>query len=154
MRLDTLLGELSPEWGARLALHGRDLDVRVEDGAPDARASSAAVRQVLGVLVDNATTHGRGTVAVTVRETAGAVAVDVSDEGPGVHDPEGVLFSRQADRRDGHGIGLALARRLVEAEQGRLTLTSASPPVFTMLLPVATTGGSADVAVPARQRGA
>ncbi|SDN49174.1 HAMP domain-containing sensor histidine kinase [Geodermatophilus sp. DSM 45219] len=133
--LDRLLGELSPEWGARLALHGRDLEVRVEPGTPDALASTAAVRQVLGVLVDNATTHGRGTVTVAVREASGAVAVDISDEGPGVHDPEGVLFSRQVDRRDGHGIGLALARRLVEAEQGRLTLTRVAPPVFTLLLP-------------------
>ena len=151
--LDTLLGELSPEWGARLALHGRDLDVRVDAAAPAARASSAAVRQVLGVLVDNATTHGRGTVTVAVREASGAVAVDVCDEGPGVHDVESVLFSRQADRRDGHGIGLALARRLVEAEQGRLMLTRVSPPVFTLLLPVASTGPREDDAVPARQPG-
>jgi len=138
--LDALLGELSPEWGARLALHGRDLEVRVDPGAPDAWTSTAAVRQVLGVLVDNATTHGRGTVTIAVREASGAVAVDVSDEGPGVRDPEGLLFSRQADRRDGHGIGLSLARRLAEAEHGRLTLTRVSPPVFTLLLPAAPAG--------------
>jgi signal transduction histidine kinase len=138
--LDALLGELSPEWGARLALHGRDLQVRVDPGAPDSQASTAALRQVLGVLVDNATTHGRGTVTVAVRAASGAVAVDVSDEGPGVRDPEGLLFSRGADRRDGHGIGLPLARRLVEAEQGRLTLTRVSPPVFTLLLPAAPAG--------------
>jgi signal transduction histidine kinase len=135
--LDTLLGELSPEWGARLALHGRDLEVHVDPDAPAPQASTAALRQVLGVLVDNATTHGCGTVTVTVRETGGAVAVDVSDEGPGVPDPEAVLFAQRADRRDGHGIGLALARRLVEAEGGRLHLTRASPPVFTLLLPAA-----------------
>ena len=148
--LDPLIGELSPEWGARLALHGRDLAVRVDPDAPHARASGAAVRQVLGVLVDNAVTHGRGTVTVAVREAPGAVAVDVADEGPGVHDPEDALFARQADRRDGHGIGLALARRLVEAEQGRLTLTRVSPPVFTLLLPTAV---REDDAVPARQPG-
>ena len=134
--LDSLLGELSPEWGARLALHGRDLEVHVDPGVPSPRASTAAIRQVLGVLVDNATTHGRGTVSVTAREASGAVAVDVSDEGPGVQDPE-VLFTRRADRRDGHGVELALARRLVEAEQGRLHLTRTSPPVFTLLLPAA-----------------
>ncbi len=135
--LDALLGELSPEWGARLALHGRELEVQVDPGAPDARASTAAVRQVLGVLVDNATIHGRGTVTVTVREASGAVAVDVSDEGPGVQDPEGTVFAQRADRRDGHGIGLALARRLAEAEQGRLTLSRTAPPVFTLLLAAA-----------------
>ncbi len=146
--LAALLGELSPEWGARLALHGRDLEVRVDPGAPGACTSTAAVRQVLGVLVDNATAHGRGTVTIAVREASGAVAVDVSDEGPGVRDAEGLLFSRQADRRDGHGIGLSLARRLAEAEHGRLTLTRASPPVFTLLLPAAPAGvqaGEADV---------
>jgi signal transduction histidine kinase len=135
--LGALLGELSPEWGARLALHGRDLQVEVDPGVPDARASAAAVRQVLRVLVDNATIHGRGTVTVAVREAAGAVAVDVADEGPGVQDPEGTLFTRRADRQDGHGIGLTLARRLAEAEQARLTLTRAAPPVFTLLLPAA-----------------
>lgn len=135
--LGALLGELSPEWGARLALHGRDLDVSNDYDAPVACASAAAVRQVLGVLVDNAVTHGRGTVTVSVREAAGAVAIDVSDEGSGVPEPESLLFSRQADRRDGHGIGLALARRLAEAEQGRLELTRPSPPVFTLLLPAA-----------------
>ena len=89
------------------------------------------------MLVDNASTHGRGTVAVTVREASGAVAIDVSDEGPGVQDLEGTVFAQRADRRDGHGIGLALARRLAEAEQGRLTLSRTAPPVFTLLLPAA-----------------
>ncbi|SET36841.1 sensor histidine kinase [Geodermatophilus poikilotrophus] len=135
--LGALIGELSTEWGARLALHGRDLRVQIDPGAPEARASTAAVRQVLRVLVDNATTHGRGTVTLAVREASGAVAVDVADQGPGVQDPDGTLFTRRADRRDGHGIGLALARRLAEAEQGRLTLSCAAPPVFTLLLPAA-----------------
>jgi signal transduction histidine kinase len=138
--LGTLVGELSPEWGARLALHDRDLEVQVDPGAPEARASTAAVRQVLGVLVDNACTHGRGTVTVTVREAAGAVAVDVSDEGPGVQDDSGVGFTPRADRRGGHGAGLALARRLAEAEQGRLQLTRVAPPVFTLLLPAVPVG--------------
>jgi signal transduction histidine kinase len=136
--LVALLAELSPEWAGRLALHGRDLDLRV---APEAStrpcASAAAVRQVLAVLVDNATTHGGGTVTITIRDAGEAVAIDVSDEGPGVQVSEGALFSRRVETADTHGIGLPLARRLAEAEHGRLGLTSSSPPVFTLLLPPA-----------------
>ena len=133
--LVALLDELSAEWGGRLALQGRDLDLVIDRGAPMARASAAAVRQVLAVLVDNAARHGSGTVVVRVREAADAVAIDVSDQGRGVPEPERILFARRPATMHAHGIGLALARRLAEAENGRLTLTRPSPPVFTLLLP-------------------
>ena len=148
--LEALLGELTPEWAARLALTGRDLDVRIDPGAPDPHVSPAAVRQVLAVLVDNATVHGRGTVTVATREASGAVAIDVSDAGPGVQEAPGLLFTQRADRQDGHGLGLALARRLAEAEQGRLDLTRAAPPVFTLLLPPTSTAGRGE-GTPPRQ---
>jgi signal transduction histidine kinase len=133
--LAALVDELAPEWRRRLTPQDRDLVVTVEPATPPALASTAAIRQVLAVLVDNATTHGAGTVQITVRQASGAVAIDVSDQGPGVSEPATALFARRADQQDGHGIGLALARRLAEAEQGRLDLTRPSPPVFTLLLP-------------------
>jgi signal transduction histidine kinase len=135
--LPALLDEMSPEWRGRLALQGRSLDLCVESGTAAPCTSPAAVRQILAVLVDNATTHGAGTVAVTVREATDAVAVDISDAGPGVREPVSALFTRRADQRGSHGIGLALARRLAEAEGGRLDLTRRTPPTFTLLLPPA-----------------
>jgi signal transduction histidine kinase len=135
--LVALLEEMCAHWTGRLALRGRDLTVTVDDGVPAPRASAAAVRQVLAVLVDNATIHGRGTVALTVRDAADAVAIDVADEGPGIGAPESVLFAHRSGSGDAHGVGLALARRLAEAEHGRLKLTCPSPPVFTLLLPPA-----------------
>jgi signal transduction histidine kinase len=132
-----VLAEMEPDWSARLATYGRHLDVAADTEAPRGVASTAAVRQILTVLLDNAVTHGSGTVTVVVREAAGAVAVDVSDQGAGISTPEAELFARRSHRAAGHGIGLALARRLAEAEGGRLRLTRPSPPTFSLLLPTA-----------------
>jgi hypothetical protein len=50
--------------------------VRIDRGPPVLHESAAAVRQVLVVLVDNATVRGRGTITI-VREASGAVTIDV-----------------------------------------------------------------------------
>jgi signal transduction histidine kinase len=123
-------------WRPVLVAAGRDIRLEVDDHLPVSAASAPAVRQVIGVLLDNAVTHGLGTVTLTLRDAGGAVAVDVTDEGPGVHDGDD-LFSRRAESTTGHGIGLSLARTLAEAEGGRLRLSVPTPPVFSLLLPAA-----------------
>lgn len=126
--LVALVAEVAATRRDRLAAAGRRLDETPEDDLPRVPVSAAAVRQILAVLLDNAEVHGAGTVGVTVRDSSGAVAVDVTDEGDGLApDDMGAVTSS--------GIGLALARRLAEAEGGRLVLTRSSPPVFTLLLP-------------------
>ena len=135
VKLEAVLREIERDWTARLETRGRRIQVTVDPRTPQPHASAAAIRQVLAVLVDNAATHGCGTVSVTVRDATEAVAIDVCDEGTGVATSERELFARRAVADNGHGIGLALARRLAEAEGGRLQLTRATPPVFTLLLP-------------------
>ncbi|GLY34014.1 two-component sensor histidine kinase [Amycolatopsis sp. NBRC 101858] len=129
--LDALLEEVRQAGEALLAPHGRALRITRQD-PPPARVAVAAVRQVLGVLLDNAATHGRGTVTLLARDAGDALAIDVADEGPdlGETDP----FATAAA---GHGIGLRLARSLAEAEGGRLRLSRPDPPTFTLLLPAA-----------------
>ncbi|WP_329056429.1 HAMP domain-containing histidine kinase [Amycolatopsis sp. NBC_01488] len=129
--LEALLEEVRQAGEALLAPHGRTLRIIRED-PPTARVAAAAVRQVLGVLLDNAATHGRGTVTLVARDAGDALAIDVADEGPdlGETDP----FATAAA---GHGIGLPLARSLAEAEGGRLRLSRPDPPTFTLLLPAA-----------------
>ncbi|MDQ2879971.1 MAG: HAMP domain-containing histidine kinase [Actinomycetota bacterium] len=133
--LPSLLDEIEVGWHDRLAAQDRALHVAVDPLAPVSLASTAAVRQVLTVLLDNAATHGAGTVSVAVRNAADALAIDVSDEGSGITAPEPELFTRRSRLADGHGIGLALARSLAEAEGGRLRLTRPAPPTFTLLVP-------------------
>ncbi|SFW71919.1 sensor histidine kinase [Amycolatopsis australiensis] len=135
--LGALLEEMRQAGEALLAPQGRALRIIRED-PPPARVAAAAVRQVLGVLLDNAATHGRGTVTVTARDAGDALAIDVEDEGPdlGETDPFATAPS-------GHGIGLRLARGLAEAEGGRLRLSRPAPPTFTLLLPAAEPPASA-----------
>jgi signal transduction histidine kinase len=133
--LPVLLDEIEAGWHDRLAAQDRALHVAVDPLAPVSLASTAAVRQVLTVLLDNAATHGSGTVSVAVRNAADALAIDVSDEGTGITAAEPELFTRRSRLADGHGIGLALARSLAEAEGGRLRLTQPAPPTFTLLVP-------------------
>lgn len=135
--LASAFDELDASWAPRLAADGRPLVLHRMGEVPPARVSAAALRQILGVLLSNALEHGAGTVTVTVREVAGAVAIDVSDEGTDVVDADQVFVRRSGDR-PGHGIGLALARTLAEAEGGRLLLRDHGPgPTFTVLFPTA-----------------
>jgi signal transduction histidine kinase len=137
-RLDVpaLLEEVEARWHGNLAVAGRPLRVVVESGLPPVDASAAALRHVLDVLLENAAEHGAGTVTVSARATAGALAIDVADEGPGPPIPEEKLFHRRSQTALGRGIGLALARSLADAEGGRLVLSRAGPaPCFTVLLP-------------------
>lgn len=131
--LADLLDDVRDTWHARLAAKGRPLRVRIDSDLPTTHASQAATRQILDVLLDNATRHGAGTVTIGVRDAADALAIDVTDQGPTVNYPPEELFRRRAAA--GHGIGLAMARSLAEAEGGRLRLSRPSPPTFTLLLP-------------------
>jgi signal transduction histidine kinase len=110
-----------------------DVSVHVPDGLPEVRASAAAVRQIVHVLLDNAATHGRPPVTVSATDLGNGIAIDVADAGPGL--PEDVDVFRAPV--DGHGIGLALARSLAEAEGGRLIIRRSAPPTFSLLLPAA-----------------
>ena len=133
--LPTLFDELRRDHHATLADAGRRLTIHTPADLPSAAASAPAIRQVLGVLLDNALRHGRGGVTVAARDAAPALALDIADEGR--IDAPDELFVRRSPSATGHGIGLALARSLTEAEGGRLLLSRRSPTTFTVLLPLA-----------------
>jgi signal transduction histidine kinase len=129
-----LFEELRRDHHGSLAAAGRRLSVRAQPDLPAAAASLQATRQILGVLLDNALRHGSGTVTLAAREAAQAIAVDVADEGR--INASDQLFVRRSPSATGHGIGLALARSLTEAEGGRLVLSMREPTTFTVLLPL------------------
>lgn len=91
------------------------------------------LRQVILILLDNALQHtpAGGTIRLESDVRSGSVQIIVADNGSGIaleHLPH--VFERfyrserSRERVDGAGLGLAIARALVEAHQGRITIDS------------------------------
>jgi signal transduction histidine kinase len=131
------LTAVADEWRPALRAKGRSLKIRVPDGLL-ARVTPARIREAVGALVDNAIQHGGGTVTLSARAAENSLLIEVSDAGAGV--PEELVphvFDRGVSVGSSTGLGLALARALVEADGGRLELSRARPPMFTIFLPAA-----------------
>lgn len=107
---------------------GREVRVELADDLPPVVADAGLLERVLVNLLDNALRHtpsGRPPVLAAVSRGAG-VELRVADHGPGIpaRDRDRVFlpFQRLGDTDNTHGIGLglALARGLLEAMGGRL----------------------------------
>jgi two-component system sensor histidine kinase BaeS len=137
--------------GVALKRYGESAGAQVE-------ADPDRLREVLDNLLTNALRHTApgGTVTVTTTMTVHTVGFVVADEGEGIsaeHLPH--LFDRfyradpaRARASGGSGIGLSIARALVEAHGGRITAHSDGPgrgARFTVTIPRSpqhpTTGG-------------
>jgi signal transduction histidine kinase len=91
-----------------------------------------ALKQVLLILLDNALKYTRPGGAITLATSAagGRVSIHVRDTGPGI-EPQALphIFERfyrvePSRTSGGAGLGLAIARELVEAQAGALTVDS------------------------------
>jgi signal transduction histidine kinase len=130
------LGRIADEWRELLRAEGRTLRTKVAGGLL-ARVTPARLREAIGVLLDNALRHGAGTVSLAARLGDGTVVIEVSDHGSGVPDDlAGHIFERGVSGGGSTGVGLALARALVDADGGRLELSTKRPATFTVFLPV------------------
>lgn len=126
--LAPLLRDAATRWGPRLALAGRQLDLGIEAHLPWVDTSPAAIRQILDVLIDNALVHGGGDVTLSGSRIGHGAVVAVADHGHTTVNA-GEIFVRRSPDAVGSGIGLALARRLAEAEDVRLVLADPGPGV-------------------------
>ena len=139
--LHALVTARTEEWHDAFVRAGRRL-VAVGDVPVWAEASPAALSQALDALVENALHHGGGTVRVEARAHRGQAELRVCDEGDGIAPgQEGTIFTRHVSPGGGTGVGLALARSLVDAQGGRVDLVQARPAVFRILLPAAAEAG-------------
>ena len=128
---------------------GLTLTVALPDNLPSVDVDPERVGQVLRNLLNNAVAHTPegGEVTVTARAAEAEVAVSVHDTGAGIP-PEHLpyVFDRfyradksRARQTGGAGLGLAIAKQLVVAHGGAISVESApgQGATFTFTLPVA-----------------
>ena len=147
--LRAIVRQVAQAWkGASSARH-QTIDVVLPSEPMPVHADPARLEQVLSNLVSNAVkyTPDGGTIVLHAHLYAGVATVAVSDNGIGI--PPDLLMrvfdlfvqgERKLDRGEGGlGIGLTLAKRLVDAMGGTLTATSPGTgqgSEFTLAMPV------------------
>ncbi|GAA3507959.1 signal transduction histidine kinase [Streptosporangium album] len=126
------LDQLVPQTVER---YGETVTVKIGDGPMVITGDALDLGRVLVNLVDNALRHTNGPVAVELRAEGADAVLSVTDDGPGVPEPDRErVFDRftrldSARSRDegGAGLGLAIVRETVNAHGGAVHLEDASP---------------------------
>ena len=129
--LDSFLEDLGRQTGHLAEKQG----IRLEISAPKLRAvgDPARLRQVLIILLDNALRHtpAGGAIRLEARQAGAWAQITVSDTGGGIaaeHLPH--IFERfyrgtsQPGQSGGSGLGLSIARALVDAQHGQISVAS------------------------------
>jgi len=110
---------------------GIHLDLQIESGLPKVMADRERIQQTLSNLVGNAIKFSSrdSKIVVLARKDSSAVVISVLDEGKGITaDQLPRVFDRywQSSRTDrqGAGLGLAIAKGIVETHGGRIWIES------------------------------
>lgn len=149
--LGVLLEDVAARFAAAAAAKGLTLRVEASAGLR-AMVEVDGLDRALAALLDNAVRFTeRGGVTVAARPDDGHVSIAIADTGIGVAPevlPHVFAAFRQADasstrRHGGAGLGLAIAKRLVELSGGSISVASepGAGSIFTVRLPTATGRG-------------
>ncbi len=146
--ISEIFSNLLDRCGPVLSNHRLKLDL--DESLPAVKVDSRLLAEALANLVDNAAKYSPpgSEVVLCASVEAGALTVSVRDEGPGLppHELSRIFdkfyrgTSRSVKQRDGTGMGLAIARGMVEAHGGRIWVesTPGQGATFFFRLPVET----------------
>jgi two-component system phosphate regulon sensor histidine kinase PhoR len=126
--VEEVVAQLSPQTERQKLALAKKLDASL----PSVSADKARVRQVLINLVHNAIkfTHPGGRITITTRALEGSIGVDIADTGIGISEEDlPHVFERfykgdKARAGEGAGMGLAIAKHVVEAHGGNIRVES------------------------------
>ncbi len=136
-------------WNAVAATRGIQLRIERHGEPSSAMVDEPKLLRVLDNLVKNAIEaieDGPGEVCLTVTASDSArhpVRLSVSDNGPGIPETLDVFRLFETTKRDGCGLGLPIACRIVEAHGGVLSFARCEPhgTIFHIDLPLGASGG-------------
>jgi signal transduction histidine kinase len=134
---NALLEDVAAEWREHADARGVRLEIQRSSAPFVMRVDEERMRQVLTNLVGNAVRHSppSGRVVVSAHADDGCARVEVVDEGPGIPADELERVFERFYRSDharstddgGAGLGLAIARWIVELHGGTIRAAPAQP---------------------------
>ena len=137
----------------KIALANRPVCVDIPDTLPPVRVDFNRIKDVLVRLIENADAYSQKALPITISAEAHGdfLSVSVADNGPGIEDMElGLIFDKFYRGKDqrylvlGTGMGLPIAKAIVEAHGGTISVTSqrGHGSVFSLTLPLARSQGA------------
>jgi signal transduction histidine kinase len=146
--IDRLISETVTMLQAKTAAKNINISTSLSAGLPEINIDSHRIKQVLYNLLDNAVTHtgADGRITVTAWQEGDYLNISVSDTGEGIPMEDLPMIFERFYRVDksrtratgGTGLGLTIAKRLVEAHGGSIAVRSAlgQGTTFTFSLPI------------------
>jgi DNA-binding response OmpR family regulator/two-component sensor histidine kinase len=147
MDLVPLLTSLANEWRPRIEEARMTFEVECPPTLPPVVAHEEHLRDAVGRLLSNAVKFNRpgGSVRLSASASETGVSLTIADTGMGIAETERerifdkfVQLERRKFEQQGAGLGLAIAKGLVEVNGGRLTVESkvGEGSCFTIALPI------------------
>lgn len=137
LRNEVVMGDVAQRAAASAEVIARRKDVSIEcreEPVEPVRGDPSKLRQLVMILLDNAIRYSnpRTNIEVFVGPAPTGVVLRVTDEGMGIAEDEvELVFERfyrggnaAGQHADGSGLGLAMAKAIVEAHRGQVSLDS------------------------------
>jgi signal transduction histidine kinase len=131
----------------RYASHRKRFDITTRKKATTL-ANEAAINELMGILIDNAIKYSpeESTIYIRVFEQRGRIGFEIKNSGKPI--PEEILpklferfyradTSRTNGSKNGYGLGLSIAKKIVDVHHGELTVSSGNEATtFIFYLPI------------------